>query len=280
MTAGDLLVASDQRDEIEWDGILVRTSPVGSGSVWLSGDSEVTGLGLAERAATVLARSTGGAPGAVRVLPGEVTATSVMVEGKVALAALRTAMRPTWVPQPLCWDGHGHDGRRFLWAVPQRMSAPSRVLGGVSGLYRVDLQWRADDPRTYDLVERTYDPLTYADPLEAENDGDAEAPFVAVIPGPVTDPRIRRGVTDEESERFMLRWVGFTVPSGQTFTIDTRARSAVLSGSPTVNRWAQATLDDGVTLPEEWGIVPGGSTLRFGPSGATEVEVTSRDTWL
>lgn len=114
-------------------------------------------------------------------------------------------------------------------------------------------------------------PLTFGAGSDSDgsavNIGNIDAPWIAVIDGPVDTPRITLGETGEFLE------LDGNILAGSTVVIDSAAQSILLDGSP---RASWQTL-----LSRWWSLAPGTNTVRYrASSGSGSCSFTWRSAWL
>lgn len=126
------------------------------------------------------------------------------------------------------------------------------------------------------------DPLVYTTGTEDDNiaentsvaianAGNAEAPFTITIPGPCTVPQVSRS---DSASYYCYKFPSLTVASGKSLVLNTRTRTAIYDGA---DYWHTMTDATGRPSPK-WGIVPGGSTVKFEAATGTPTAVlTSYD---
>lgn len=146
----------------------------------------------------------------------------------------------------------------FEFGAPQRFAEATVML-------------HCPDPNVYSSADTLE--LEEGSGVEVPNAGTVEAPFVVEIPGPCTDPRIRRS---DNGTFYCYRFVGLAVPSGTSLIVDLYNETASLTTGLGV--WPP-TNDAGNPSPP-WGIKPGGSTITIATgSGSPTATVTWRDAW-
>lgn len=106
--------------------------------------------------------------------------------------------------------------------------------------------------------------------FSAANLGNFEAPWVATINGPITDPQIQNVTTGE-----LVRVAG-SLSATDVLTIDQDNRRILLNG--TQSRYSGLTSDSSLT----WGLAPGTTSLRFSgtTSGSPQLTMSWRHTKL
>lgn len=151
-------------------------------------------------------------------------------------------------------------------------------------------QWKCTDPLIYDALStvltapmatvsgtgRTY-PLTYprvyggavsGGLLSANNEGEVDAPWEAVINGPVDNPRLENVTTGQT--------VAFSgnLAAGETLVLGSKYRDVLLNGIVSRYTW--------LTFTSEWfELEPGVNEIRFaGSSGSGTVQLTFASTWI
>lgn len=205
------------------------------------------------------------------------------------LEAFKAATVPQTAEQPLTFTLPGRSARR-IYCRPRRREFPvdqqydSRAAIGAA-------EFHATDPRIYDDSTTTATasvptgegtvgfnvtfPLTFTVPasfasgqVAVSNSGNVDAPWVAQMVGPLTNPRIQNLTTGQAIQ------LAGTVPDGTSVTIDTSARTAL---------WQDGTsaiaLVSGLTT---WfGLPPGSTTLQFRASAGTgSLVVVFRSAWM
>lgn len=100
------------------------------------------------------------------------------------------------------------------------------------------------------------------------NDGNADAPVVIRINGPVTNPTVRNVTTGQS--------LGFTatIASGDYLLVDTLNRTVLLNG--TADRYSY------LTNPQWWRLAPGDNEIRYfaAITSASTAVITYRSAWL
>lgn len=106
--------------------------------------------------------------------------------------------------------------------------------------------------------------------FSAANLGNFEAPWVATINGPITDPQIQNVTTGE-----LVRVAG-SLSATDVLTIDQDNRRILLNG--TQSRYSGLTSDSSLA----WGLAPGTTSLRFSgtTSGSPQLTMSWRHTKL
>jgi hypothetical protein len=182
--------------------------------------------------------------------------------------------------------------------IPQRLvnAKPLGVRYDVDALRRlgsspIQAQLKAGDPRQYSSdptvlgtgptsltggrtytrsYNRAYGAGAASGTLSFDNDGNAYAPAVFVITGPIIDPEIS---SDEQGKSLSFN---ITIDGSDTLTVDLLRRTVVLNG--TANRRNTLTFDSTWFL-----LQPGVNTIRFGGTpnaGAPTISMTSRSAWV
>lgn len=177
---------------------------------------------------------------------------------------------------------------RTLRARPRRRALPVDLE--YSFQYgRAVIEWWATDPRIYAQSPSSADialptaatGLTF--PATAPfvfgsagtggsaaftNSGNFDAPWVATINGPVTDPVLVRQDTGE-----YVRLTG-SIVAGETLVVDSLAPSVLLNGTASRYSWVAPG-------SSWWTLPPGPSTVQFGAvAGSGTCTFTTRSTWI
>lgn len=223
------------------------------------------------------------------VIPIEVTATS-SAQWATNLQALKTAfdVDPARGEDPLVFQvpGVAGGGKRRVNARPRGFAAP------------LDLDWFYEIPivtvrfscTSPDILDNTLSsttspilaggaegapwpfewPLSWgtliATSFTVTNTGTRAAQWTATIPGPVTNPRIAHVGTGRALD------LTIDIPTGQTLTIDSAARTVLLDGS---NRYS--TLAPGSAW---FDLAPGANELSYqADAGTGQLTISHRSTW-
>jgi hypothetical protein len=270
MALGDLVVADDQ---IEFAGLLIDVNVTGSTQFWLDTSADVEGFGLADWTANPTETPFGAVMGVRRRLPKTLTLGLVYCESDANAMELRAAWRPS-LPQPLVWRGHGWGSTKYLaYVEPLSLVERSTSTMSKAGMVAVVPEFWAGDSRVYALAAHETT-VTGSNPV-VPNAGDEPSPWILVVEGACTGPRVRNMDTNQA-----WRFDDLVLSADQTLTVDTRAMTAIVSedGEDDVDVWAMAS-DDGGDLPMLWGIEPGGTPVGFArTSGSTTATLTSWDT--
>jgi hypothetical protein len=202
-----------------------------------------------------------------------------------AVAALTDATADVDTVDPFFYRLPGQD-KRLMFVRPTRRSLPIG-LRYMLGLAPAAIQFDAADPLQYSAELHTAStglgstvgglqfplvfPLTFgvATPgsFNAANAGNADAPWTAVLTGPLSSPRIVH-VGKQEA----LELTGFTLPAGQTLVFDQQQRTVRLNG--TASRANELLRRDWFTL------APGPNLIQLdGASGTGSMTITWRSTW-
>lgn len=276
MAVGDLL---EQDGDVEWASLLMGRYDEG---IWWDGaddEAGIDGLDLPEwRDADIPASGDGDLYAAEFIQSRTISARRVNVETWAHLMELREAMLRRTTTSTFAFQGMGPTPTGlFAYVKPRRMTFTHGKLAHQFDQWTVELEWKAADPRLYGLTARETT-ISGSNPT-VPNDGNTNAPWVVVVTGPCTGPRIRR-MDHPSDDDYLIDFDGLTVPSGQTLTVDIREQAAYLSGSGTVQRLGYAK--NGAGLPAKfWMIPPGGVAVGFASdSGATTAVMTTRDTYL
>lgn len=210
-------------------------------------------------------------------LPGRTITITLTVRGNSdsdVVANLETLLA-AWQPvaptvdadAPLSFKFPGQSARQFL-GRPRRASADtSRIVGNK---VPVVLEYKTADPRQYAVggsfsiigisaavggrsYPRTY-PLAFGGgssaSITATNSGNFSTRPVALIAGPITNPRIENVTTGEAVK------LAIALTSTDTLTVDFDARTIVLNG--TASRYSALTSDS-----VWWELAPGNSLVRL-----------------
>lgn len=157
------------------------------------------------------------------------------------------------------------------------------------GIGRAEVEWHCTDPRIYSstltslsvnqatssggLLMPAAAPLAFSGTASggqvvATNAGEFNAPWTAVINGPVTTPRIENVTTGS-----VLTFNG-SLATGETLTISSLNRTVLLNGTASRYSWLSAG--------SSWFDLPAGdSTIRFaGVSGSGSMTLSFRSVWI
>lgn len=170
----------------------------------------------------------------------------------------------------------------------RRLVMPSDLDMIHAGVGKAVVEWFATDPRLYGAALNGATvpgeteggvswpiswPLVWGGSasggqMTLTNLGEFDAPWVATITGPVTNPRIRNQTTGQEMR------VNMTVEAGQTLVIDEDARTILLNG--TGNRRSM------LAVGSEWfSIVPGANVIQYAAlSGSGPLTIVSSSAWV
>jgi hypothetical protein len=157
------------------------------------------------------------------------------------------------------------------------------------GVGRAEVEWHCTDPRIYSSTLTTLTttqatssgglllpalaPLAFigtatGGQVVATNSGEFDAPWTAVISGPVTNPRIENVTTGET--------ISFTgeLGEGDTLTISSLDRTVLLNNTTSRYSW--------LTAGSSWFDLPAGdTTVRFaGASGSGSIDLSFRSVWI
>lgn len=195
--------------------------------------------------------------------------------------------------QPFIFELPGVTGARRLWARCRRADVAGGnqfALAGVdnAGEVLMSVELHATDPRIYsDTLHSTSITLPTAvggltfnatanfsfgsvgtgGSAIVDNAGRFDAPWVAVIPGPVTDPTIEHVGLSRQ-----LRFTGEIV-AGEFLVIDSAAKSVLLNG--TASRYGWLTKAQWFDLPA------GASQINFrAAAGSGVMQWSWRDAWI
>ena len=157
------------------------------------------------------------------------------------------------------------------------------------GTGRAEVEWHCTDPRIYSSTLTTLTttqatssgglllpalaPLAFigtatGGQVVATNSGEFDAPWTAVISGPVTNPRIENVTTGQT--------ISFTgeLGEGDTLTISSLDRTVLLNNTTSRYSW--------LTAGSSWFDLPAGdTTVRFaGASGSGSIDLSFRSVWI
>lgn len=239
---------------------------------------DITGLDSPE--VRIASADLPGTDGAYLQAPGFYGARPITIEGALAVGNAATVNRAE-LRLRKATDALREDVTLSWWpqGMPQmqvkaRLAAPLRVKGGRPRDFQ--LQMIATDPRIYSAEEvtRIKSAETGATSVSVEcgNVGNAPAPHVVQLTGPITSPVVRLGALGPEVDM-----TGYTLSAGQMLTFDFLAHT-VKNGMTSVysavdfeqSTWFLLPPDDSST------IVVSGSGLTT----ATSVRVTYRHAWM
>lgn len=203
--------------------------------------------------------------------------------------ALKTACRPASGRDefPVRFQVPGEDAQLFF-ARCRDVRMAMLVSDEAARIARVRVRFDATDPRIYSDAELalvtglsatssglTFDavfPLSFggvaaSGVVQATNDGDYPAPWVATIAGPVNVPRVEHVGQGRTVE------VNLDLLAGQTLVLDSLNRAVLLDGS--ASRY-------NLLLSSKWfTLEPGSNDIRFaGASGSGSMTFTYRHAWI
>lgn len=163
-------------------------------------------------------------------------------------------------------------GERFYWVYPGRMAVPSDSDGAL-GLFNVVAELKANDPRSYSMLE-TVDTFTIATGAttantQSVNNGDSASPPILNIQGPCTNPQVVNFTDNARAFKMNI-----TLAGSDTLQADFRQRTITKNGIDVSNYMA---LDS-----QWWKIQPGSNLIVYArtDSGASStIAVHHRDCW-
>lgn len=205
------------------------------------------------------------------------------------LASFQSAFTILTTESPLVWQFPGEAAKRIN-CRPRRRAFKADMPLAVGRLVRLLVELHATDPRIYADTASTlaisfptgagtgitfnatanfsFGSATTGGTGIATNDGAVASPWVCVLAGPLTDPRLTNVTADRT-----LSLTG-TIAAGETLVIDSGARTALLNGTSSRYSWIDTTA-------KWWDLAPGANSLRFtGASGSGTATFTWRSAWL
>lgn len=250
---------------ITWRGLTIGMT----GNPSLTAGSQIDGLDLPDVDTADLPVLLGAQPGRIRWPARDLTVTEVITLDTATTEALRAVMitgdadasaEALDVECPTMWTG-----TRRLWARPRRAQSSAARGSLVTRALLRNLQWAALDPRWYATAENEH-----TLPGTIGHAGNVQAPWRAVLAGPVAGPELRRTDTADA-----IRWPTVTLGAGDTLAINTRTMTATINGASDV--WG-LSVDDAGDPPIGWDLPPGvGIPITTNaPSGSVWVAAT----WL
>lgn len=280
MSLGDLVV---HPGDVEWAGFLLSGNPV-YGADPLNPTNPIfpldgiEGLGLPAIRDASQTRTTDGVSMGSQITDARtITASGCEVYGIATLRNLRAAMKRRQDPVEFVYLGLGgpSDSKMLLRARPSVMTFPNGDKANTDGIWTVDLEWVADDPRIYSLTVQHATVGNTASSDNILNSGDEDAPWSFTVDGPCVKPRLRLA-PDFGGHSFFYRG---TVASGKTLSVNSRTRTATIAGASVLGSC------EGNTSGElhDWWLLPIGvdNDVRFAcDSGPSTVDFTWRNTWL
>jgi len=182
--------------------------------------------------------------------------------------------------------------KRFVNCRPIDLVIPFDIRWANLKYPHVTARFECSDPRHYDLETNT-EVATLPSPgggldfpldfpldfgagttsiIQLTNSGDAPAPWIASITGPVTNPRIE-AITATEGDVFSLEFSGLTLAVGETLLLNSRDRSVLLGGQS--RRAFLAASSKWFTIPPQ----PNAITIAYTSDDSPPTNSTCTFTW-